>query len=302
MKPSRLLLVLGGLLLVAVGVAVFTRRVGGADANAAAETPSAVSVKYQCPMHPQIVRNEPGDCPICHMRLQKVEEKPAAPAAGDDSPIHADEREGNGDGAVPGRAAFTLSAERRQLIGVRSQAAQVSDIIKTLRLPGRIGELKTTVLGQALEMDGSVLKPGLWAEVLVPGGDAVPARVVSVDRLLDSFSRTFGVLLALQGRPASSLRPGVYVDVRIKLKLAHALAVPKEAVLDTGERQWVFVQQEGGRFEPRLVHLGVEGDEQVELRRGVQAGERVVSSANFLIDSESRFQAAIQAFAGGGHD
>jgi Cu(I)/Ag(I) efflux system membrane fusion protein len=73
-------------------------------------------------------------------------------------------------------------------------------------------------------------------------------------------------------------------------------------VLDTGDRQVVFVQLDGGRFEPREVETGHEGDEYVEIRKGVAAGEQVVTSANFLIDSESRFQAAARDFGGGGHD
>jgi hypothetical protein len=297
----------------------------------------AVHLRYQCPMHPQIIRDEPGDCPICHMKLQLVEQE-APSAGGGPAPAHAvvkyrdpmdptvfsDEpmKDGMGmdyipvyademgqaagpiqadDDAVPDHAGFSLSPERRQLIGVRSEAAEVRTIIRTLRLPGRVAEDPGTVLAQALEMDGPSLKTGLQAQVWVSGEGARPANVVAVDRSLDAFSRTFGVRLRLVG-PAADARPGVYCDVRVQLAVAQGVSVPKEAVLDTGDRQVIFVQHSGGRFEPRQVELGREGDDYVEVRKGLAAGEQVVTSANFLIDSESRFQSAARDFAGGGHD
>ena len=316
--------------------------------SAPASSAEAVKLQYQCPMHPQIVRDEPGDCPICHMHLQLVEkEAPStgsgqAPSTGsgqatstgagqaqgarrivkwrnpmnpavfsdhaqkddmgmDYVPVYSDEMGAAAGGDVPGHAPFVLSEERRQLIGVRSEAAEVRPVLRTLRLPGRVGEDPGNILAQALEMDGSVLQRGLEAQVWVSGEGARKARVVAVDHALDAFSRTFGVRLQLLEAPGPGFRPGVYCDVRVQLKLGQGVTVPKEAVLDTGDRQVVFVQQEGGRFEPRNVEVGKEGDELVEIRKGVAAGEKVVTSANFLIDSESRFQAAARDF-GGGHD
>ena len=233
-------------------------------------------LKYQCPMHPQIIRDEPGDCPICHMHLQLVQ-------------LDSDPSTGSGQAPasdVPGHAPFALSEERRQLIGVRSEAAQVRTVLRTLRLPGRVGENPGSILAQALEMDGTVLQRGLDAQVWVTGEGAREARVVSVDRALDAFSRTFGVRLALQEASGPGFRPGVYCDVRVALKLGQGVTVPKEAVLDTGDHAVVFVQEGGGRFEPRNVEVGKEGDDYVEIRKGVAAGEQVVTSANFLIDSE----------------
>jgi len=174
-------------------------------------------------------------------------------------------------------------------------------VLRTLRLPGRVGEAPGTILAQALEMDGAVLQRGLDAQVWVSGEGARRAKVAAVDRSLDAFSRTFGVRLSLLEPSGPGFRPGVYCDVRVELRLGQGVTVPKEAVLDTGDHAVVFVQEDGGRFEPRNVEVGKEGDDYVEIRKGVAAGERVVTSANFLIDSESRFQAAARDF-GGGHD
>src|SRR5206468_1476614 len=72
------------------------------------------------------------------------------------------------------------------------------------------------------------------------------------------------------------------------------LVVPSEAVVDTGELQYVFVAREGGHFEPRRVKLGARSGDQVEILEGVRDGEMVVTTANFLVDSESRLRAAIE--------
>jgi hypothetical protein len=302
------------------------------------QTPTAASpahkLRYQCPMHPQIVRDEPGDCPICHMHLQLIQQDSDTSAGSgqagsghvivkwrnpmnlavfsdhaqkdemgmDYIPVYADEQGSTATAEeVPGHAPFVLSEERRQLIGVRSEAAELRTVLRTLRLPGRVGEDSGTVLAQALEMDGAVLRRGLDAEVWVAGEGARQAKVVAVDRALDEFSRTFGVRLVLQEPSGPGFRPGVYCDVRVELKLGQGVTIPKEAVMDTGDHAVVFVQKDGGRFEPRNVEVGKEGDDYVEIRKGVAVGERVVTSANFLIDSESRFQAAARDF-GGGHD
>jgi Cu(I)/Ag(I) efflux system membrane fusion protein len=196
--------------------------------------------------------------------------------------------------AVPGKAAFTLSPERRQLINVASEAAAVQPMSRTLRLAG-VAKGGAQVLAQMAEQDAGSLKPGLKALLLGPNGQAVSATVRSVDPALDSVTRTFGVaLLAERARPW--LQAGVYVEARVELSLGKRLSVPEDAVIDTGLRQVLFVEKEGGRFEPRQVSLGERGSGRVEIVKGVQAGEQVVTQASFLIDSESRFQAAIQQF------
>lgn len=90
-----------------------------------------------------------------------------------------------------------------------------------------------------------------------------------------------------------TLRPGMYADVSVSKDAVSTLAVPADAILDGGETQYVFVVHEGSQFVPHLVTLGVRGDDWVEVVSGLNAGDRVVTSANFLIDSESRLQAAI---------
>ena len=87
----------------------------------------------------------------------------------------------------------------------------------------------------------------------------------------------------------------MYADVEIATGDAKpVVAVPDDAVIDTGARQVVLVDKGEGRFEPRAVKVGASGNGFTEIREGVQAGEQVVTSANFLIDAESNLKAALQ--------
>ncbi|KQP51136.1 cation transporter [Methylobacterium sp. Leaf111] len=94
------------------------------------------------------------------------------------------------------------------------------------------------------------------------------------------------------------LRPGMFAEVTIATGSDKpVVAVPDDAVIDTGTRQVVLLDRGEGRFEPRPVRLGVRGDGYVEIRDGIAAGDRVVTSANFLIDAESNLKAALQGLS-----
>ncbi|WP_375462519.1 efflux RND transporter periplasmic adaptor subunit [uncultured Methylobacterium sp.] len=98
--------------------------------------------------------------------------------------------------------------------------------------------------------------------------------------------------------PNGDLRPGMFADVEIATGAEKpVVAVPDDAVIDTGTRQVVLLDKGEGRFEPRSVRLGTRGDGYVEVRDGIAAGDRVVTSANFLIDAESNLKAALQGLS-----
>ncbi|MWV25124.1 efflux RND transporter periplasmic adaptor subunit [Methylobacterium sp. 2A] len=98
--------------------------------------------------------------------------------------------------------------------------------------------------------------------------------------------------------PDGVLLPDMYADIEIATGAAKpVVAVPDDAVLDTGARQVVLIDQGEGRFEPREVTTGARGNGFTEIREGIEAGARVVTSANFLIDAESNLKAALQGLA-----
>ena len=94
------------------------------------------------------------------------------------------------------------------------------------------------------------------------------------------------------------LKPEMFVDVAIEIPFGVKLAIPEEALFNAGETQLVFVSMGEGRFEPRKVRAGYEVGGYYEILDGLKKGEKVVSSANFLIDSESRLRAAVKSFGG----
>jgi Cu(I)/Ag(I) efflux system membrane fusion protein len=93
----------------------------------------------------------------------------------------------------------------------------------------------------------------------------------------------------------------MYANVELHIPLGTRLAVPREAILESGERQIIFLHRGEGKLEWRAARLGVQAGEWVEVLEGVQAGEHVVTSANFLIDSESRLKAAVGGMQGMQH-
>ncbi len=320
-----------------------------------AEPAVAGSALYQCPMHPQIVSDKPGDCPICHMSLQKAEPDSLAPS-GDAGPMTA------------GRASFSLSPDRQQLIGVTTGRAERRDLVAEIRTVGKVaydpelynaiteyraaitarerikdsswpeaheraealvaaaamrlrlmglsgeqisaggraasapenlllpGEL-AWVYAQVYEYEADLVRPGQPVEVTAPAapGAVFRGKVGALDPVLDAATRTLRARVEIPN-PQGRLKPEMFVNVRISVALGRRLAVPQEAVLDAGESQVVFVKKGAGEFEPRPVTLGREAGAWTEVLSGLREGSEVVTSANFLIDSESRFKSALGAF------
>jgi len=125
-------------------------------------------------------------------------------------------------------------------------------------------------------------------------------KVIYIYPSLDPKSRTAKVRLEFPN-PKERLKPEMYADVNLKIDLGQKLAVPEGAVIDTGIRQVAFIDKGSGYFEPREVKLGVKVDNYYEVVEGLKPGDRVVTSANFLIDSESSFKEAVGGMAGMEH-
>lgn len=128
-------------------------------------------------------------------------------------------------------------------------------------------------------------------------GKTFQGQVIFIHPRVDPDTRTATVRIALPN-PTLALRPGMYATVQLETELLPtATTVPREAVIDSGTRQLVFVPLEQGRFEPRTVRVGLTGDDgAVQILEGLEPGEPVVVSGQFLLDSESRLREAIQKF------
>jgi len=128
-------------------------------------------------------------------------------------------------------------------------------------------------------------------------GQTFAGPVIFISPVINPLTRTLAVRVELPN-PAGVLRPGLFGDVILTQGTSAAvLTVPRSAVLDSGTRQLVLVQVVEGRFEPRTVIVGERAGDLIEIRQGVSAGERVVVSANFLIDAESKLQSALDGMS-----
>jgi Cu(I)/Ag(I) efflux system membrane fusion protein/cobalt-zinc-cadmium efflux system membrane fusion protein len=162
-----------------------------------------------------------------------------------------------------------------------------------------VADLSTVwVLAQVFQNDLGRIKVGSSASLTV---DSYPGRVFQgkVDFIypdVDMTTRTARARLVFSNSQLT-LSPGMFVNVSVDVNLGKQLAIPVSGVLQSGTRQIVFVDRGSGYLEPREVQLGPQAGEEYIVLKGLRAGERIVTSANFLIDSESQLQAAIGSYA-----
>ncbi len=158
----------------------------------------------------------------------------------------------------------------------------------------------TWVYATIYEYEMEWVRPGQRAVVTAAAlpGKEFTGEVVAIDPVVDALTRSVRARIKT-GNPAGLLKPDMYVDVAISCDQGVHLAVPKDAILDSGVHQTVFLAQGAGRFRPVRVRTGLTTQEYVQILEGVREGEEIVVSGNFLIDSESKLQSALE---GAGED
>ena len=163
----------------------------------------------------------------------------------------------------------------------------------------RIGDLsRVWILADIYGKEGRYLKPGTDVRVILPDQEKVyRAKVSQVLPLFDASTRTLKVRLETDN-PGFILRPDMFVDVELPVKVPPAISVPADAVLDTGMKKTVFVDRGNGYFDPREVETGWRLGNRIEIIKGLSPGERIVTSGTFLIDSESRMGLAAAGTVG----
>lgn len=149
------------------------------------------------------------------------------------------------------------------------------------------------VLAEVPETDIPSVQVGTSAVLDFPGSGLPPLErpVEFLYPTLSERTRTLRVRFVVEN-PTGALRPGLYGTADFRVRPREALTVSRDAVVDTGESQHVFVDQGDGRFAPRVVKLGTRSGDRVEVVDGLSEGESVVASGVFLIDSESRLRAS----------
>lgn len=158
----------------------------------------------------------------------------------------------------------------------------------------RIADISTLWLVAAVyEEDLPLLRVGQEAMAEFPSsGQMIRGQVSYISPYLDGATRTAELRMAVPNGELA-LRPEMYATVQVHVPLGKSLAVPEDAVLDSGTSKRVFVDRGGGILEPREVWVGTRAGGYFEIVQCLKLGERLVAFANFLIDSESKLQAAL---------
>jgi RND family efflux transporter MFP subunit len=128
-------------------------------------------------------------------------------------------------------------------------------------------------------------------------GKTLTAHINYIQPQVDPTTRTLKVRLDMDN-PGLILKPEMYANVEFRVNLPVQLTVPADAVLNAGERKTVFVDRGNGFFEPRQVTIGERNGDRIQILSGLRGGERIVTSGNFLIDSESQMKAAASGMGG----
>ncbi|MDH5654427.1 MAG: efflux RND transporter periplasmic adaptor subunit [Spirochaetia bacterium] len=284
---------------------------------------------YTCPMHPQIQEEEPGRCPICNMKLKPVYREKKSNETLVEIPLESQKLIGvkttrvekkpvNAEILTTGRVAFDpeLSVAVREYLAVRNSDAELrrgaiarlkllgmgeeeirqlpfrSKAYESLYLPRSSGTV--WVYATAYENELAYLRPGAKAEIQNPylKNQKFTGVIRSLSPVVDPATRSITVRIEVPGA-GGTLLPDSFVNVKIRMEMGISLVIPRSAMMDSGEKQIVFIMRDETVFVRRYVIAGPETAGEIVILSGLEEGELVVSSATFLIDSESRLHAAV---------
>jgi len=194
--------------------------------------------------------------------------------------------------------------KRRELVrDIRVKSPVDGFVLKRSVAPGlrfdrgfefyRIADLsRVWILADVYRRDLPFIRRGASARITTAeGSHGLRATVSPSEPVFDEATLTLKVRLEA-ANPQRALKPGMFVDVEFPVDLPPALVVPADAIVDSGLSKTVFVDRGHGYFEPRLVETGWRIGGDVQVTKGLTAGERIVISGTFLVDSESRMKAA----------
>lgn len=162
----------------------------------------------------------------------------------------------------------------------------------------RIADLRRVwIVVDVFESEAQFFQPGVRVRVRLPNqSKIIEGRVSQVLPQFDASARNLKARIEVENQ-GYVLRPDMFVDVELPVSFSRSLVVPADAVLDSGLRKTVFVEHGDGFFSPRAVETGRRFDDRVEIVKGLEAGERIVLSGNFLISSESRLRDETEIYA-----
>lgn len=162
----------------------------------------------------------------------------------------------------------------------------------------RIADLsRVWAVGTVYPADIGLLRTGMEAEVILSGqSSGRSGRILFISPLADPQTKTTEVRIEISNSPELAYKPGLNTELRFRIPLGEGIAIPAQAVIHSGDQTIAIVALGEGTFAPREVGLGARVGDSVQVLQGLAAGETIVTSAQFLIDSESNLKKAVQAF------
>lgn len=211
---------------------------------------------------------------------------------------------------VPAAMIASIAAERKVPQSIAYTSPRDGVVLERMAVSGMMAEAgdilfriadvsKVWVIADVPEYELAAVRQGAVVSVIVRNlpGTTFKGTVDLIYPEVQMQTRTTKVRIELPN-PDGQLMSNMYAEVEIEAGAGDAVvAVPNSSVIDTGDRQLVFIDRGEGRFEPMDVALGVRGEDMTEITKGITAGDRVVVSANFLLDAESNLNAALSALA-----
>lgn len=252
---------------------------------------------WYCPMHTYYTSDKPGNCPICGMLLVKKQPKESTAILSQN---------------IQGYAPVTIKESMQKLMGLKTVKVQKQSLVKTVRAPGIVDpnfqaskSARTfPIYAQVPEMDIPLIQLGQKAVVEIPSfSQTIQGIVRYIDWKVDPTTRTVNVRIDVKG-VNFKLRGNMFVNVMIPVESSQGLVVPRDSVMMTGTRAVVFVVGKEDSFYPKDIKTGFESEGLIQVKEGLEEGQKIVVGANFLVDSESRMQAAVAGVSmeGADHD
>jgi len=282
---------------------------------------------YTCSMHPQIHREGPGTCPICGMPLVPVYKEDSRSKKENSGIFISEEKQRLVDiqtilvrqdrvikkisatGIVAFDRELTLAQKeyleilktnpslkksaqvRLRLLGMSSE--EISFLEKNRKISSDLfypsTEGNVWVYASFFQEELSLIVPGTLAKISIPGSLDFVGEVRSIDPVIDSETRTGRARIFVKGA-GSSLRPQTFVHVALEIHKGLGLLIPKEAVLRTGTQNIVYTVDSTNHFSPQEIQIGEETEKYFWVVSGLKEGDRIVSSAVFLVDAETRLK------------
>lgn len=289
---------------------------------------------YTCSMHPQIHMDEPGNCPICGMKL--------VPVYKENSPAQKESHEGH----------LKIPEDKQKMIGVTTATVKMTSVIKTLRAFGRVAfdpqlaatqkeyievlavspsleksartrlklmgmsddeidvlkknrkstsslylpdaQNKTWVYATIYENDAPLISEGMAITIKTPSGKN--EKITGTVRSLSPTldAATRTLTARIELNDTTTLKPNTYVDVYFEIDLGSHLTIPKSAFVNTGERKIAYVVNDDEQFLAREITVIDEAGDNIVLGSGLNEGDIVATNATFLIDSETQLRGDVK--------